>query len=332
MRSACLLAKTILTTDSRPDVETFVELASVCQDFHSVLSARKWFSKTLHEYINDQCRPYRRRPLLLATFDDGQVSESNQRSVLGLTTLHNKLFIVYELTPIIYVYTIRQPYTKLANIHIDGIENLQDIAACSINSCLYVADLVSSGVWKAKTDYKFDPWKAEVKNVRSLSVTSEGHVVVLVLSEPNARKVYIFDSNGDELSTIQLPDNILNPYYAVQAVDKSLIFCHGAGDTELHRVCEVSNEGIIGKSYGGSRGCELGQLNQPTYMALGKESQVFVADCGNGRVLLLDKQLRIQRVLLTWSRDKPRCLFYDEATAQLMVGFLAGQVEIFTLS
>jgi hypothetical protein len=146
MRSACLLAKTLLTTESRPDVQTFVTLASVCQHFHSILTLRKWFACAFQQYITVVCRPYRPRPSLLATFDDGPVRESEGESVrsqvLGLTTLDNKLFVVYFESATIYVYTRHSPYTQLTNIHVNGLKQPTDIAACSINSCLYVPDMV----------------------------------------------------------------------------------------------------------------------------------------------------------------------------------------------
>jgi hypothetical protein len=193
---------------------------------------------------------------------------------------------------------------------------------------LYVPDW-GSGVWKVKTDHKVDKWLEGVGSVRSLSVTSEGHIVVLVRSEDRYR-VDIYDTDGVKLSSLQLPPDIEAPWHVVQTVNKSFIVCHGGRDTELDRVCEVNNEGVLVKSYGGSPGSEL-RLDRPRYIALDSEERVFVADWGNDRVLLLDKQLNIQRVLLTWSSDRPCRLFYDRETTQLIVGLDSGQVEIFNL-
>jgi hypothetical protein len=52
----------------------------------------------------------------------------------------------------------------------------------------------------------------------------------------------------------------------------------------------------------------------------------------NHRVLLLDKQLNIQRVLLTYeSKRRPQRLLFDRETTQLMVGLSSGEVEVFSL-
>jgi hypothetical protein len=219
---------------------------------------------------------------------------------------------------------------------------------------LYVPDWYSC-VWKVKTDHKVDKWLEGVGSVGSLSVKSEGHIVVLeriygeddkpVRSEDGddeeradvmlsrsrtvIGRVDIYDTDGVKLSSLQLPPDIETPWHVVQTVNKSFIVCHGVSVTGLHRVCEVNNEGVRVKSYGGSPGSEL-RLDQPQYIALDSEERVFVADYNNHRVLLLDKQLNIQRVLLTWSSDWPRRLFYDRETTQLIVGLSSGRVEIFS--
>jgi hypothetical protein len=152
---------------------------------------------------------------------------------------------------------------------------------------------------------------------------------MLLWGEP---RVDIDDTLGVKLSSLQLPGEIVYPRHVIQTVNKSFIVCHGERDTDLHRVCEVNNEGVTVKSYGGLRGSDLGHLDWPRYIALDREERVFVADYGNGRILLLDKQLNIERVLLTLSHDRgPWRPFYDLVTTQLMVGLLSGQVKIFSL-
>jgi hypothetical protein len=144
-------------------------------------------------------------------------------------------------------------------------------------------------------------------------------------------RVDIYDTDGVKLASLHLPPDIRAPWHVVQTVNKSFIVCHGYSDTDLHRVCEVYNEGVIVNAYGGSRGSEL-RLGRPQYIALDSEERVFVADSDNNRVLLSDKQLNIQRVLLTWSRHcRPCRLFYDPETTQLIVGLESGQVELYSL-
>jgi hypothetical protein len=329
LNSACLLAKTLLTTDScHPD--PFVTLASVCRQFHCILTTQKWFARAFQQFLTVVCRPYRLNPPQLKKFD-GQ-----DCAVHGLTTLHNELFVVYLESHIVHVYCIQPPYTRLPDIPVTGLEDPQGIAACSISSscsCLYVLDWrfenSSHCVWEV-TDGKADKWLDDVGSIWSLSVTPEGHIVMLIRIPDLPRKVDIYDTNKVKLSSLQLPPDIDEPHHVIQTVDKSFIVCIGDESTGLNRVCEVNSKGEIGKSCGKSRGS--GQLNKPMHIAQDREERVFIADCDNDRVLLWDKRLNILHVLLTWSSGKhPRRLFFDRQTTQLIVGLESGEVEIFSL-
>jgi hypothetical protein len=329
MSSACFLAKTLFTTtDLRPDVETFVTLASVALVFRHILTERKSFARTFQRYLTDQ---YPRRPPLV-TYNDGPDynspdGQSHRRAVRGLTILDKKLFVVYRESDTINVYATQKPYTKLANILVNGLNNPGDIASCSINNCLYVADLGGGCVWKVREGKVEKRLKAG--HVQRLSVTSEGHIVMLV-SEPYG--VDVFDTDGVKLSSLLLPRDLGQPWHVVRTVNKSFIVCHTESyDSRWHRVCEVNNEGVLVKSYGESPGSKSGQLDWPRHIALDSE-RVFVAEWANGRVISLDRNLKFERVLLTLQHVHPKRLFYDREIARLMVGLSDGQVGIFSLS
>jgi len=64
-------------------------------------------------------------------------------------------------------------------------------------------------------------------------------------------------------------------------------------------------------------------VKQPWYLSLDSEGHVLVVDCNNSRILLLNSQLQLQRVLIdTNSQVKPWLptrLCYNELTSQLYV-------------
>jgi len=47
--------------------------------------------------------------------------------VMGVTTLNDKIFIVYHELPFIVVYMSQQPYTRLPNISINGLKCLNTL-------------------------------------------------------------------------------------------------------------------------------------------------------------------------------------------------------------
>jgi len=64
-----------------------------------------------------------------------RLTYTERRAVRGVTTLNDKIFVVYFELPFIVVYMSQQPYTRLPNISINGLKWPFDIAAGS--SCLY---------------------------------------------------------------------------------------------------------------------------------------------------------------------------------------------------
>jgi len=80
-------------------------------------------------------------------------------------------------------------------------------------------------------------------------------------------------------------------------------------------VSEVDVHGEVLRSFVG--------VYQPRHLSLDSEGDVLVADCYNHRILLLNSQLQLQRVLVdTNSQVKlwtPTQLCYNELTSQLYV-------------
>jgi len=61
----------------------------------------------------------------------------------------------------------------------------------------------------------------------------------------------------------------------------------------------------------------------PWYLSTDSEDHVFVVDCGNDRILLLNSKLQLQRVLVDRNSQvklwRPLQLHYNELTSQLYV-------------
>jgi len=68
---------------------------------------------------------------------------------------------------------------------------------------------------------------------------------------------------------------------------------------------------------------EFTDVNGPYYLSTTSKDDVLVADCSNDRIVLLNSQLRLERVLLDKnSQVKPlwsHILHYNERTSQLHV-------------
>jgi len=74
----------------------------------------------------------------------------------------------------------------------------------------------------------------------------------------------------------------------------------------------------------------------PEYLSTDSEDHVFVADYGNHRILLLNSQLHLERVLLDRNSQVklqlPTRLSYNKLTSQLHIVHALGSISIFSLA
>jgi len=263
-----------------------------------------------------------------------------------VTTLNDKIFVVYDELPFIVVYMSHEPYTRLPNISINGLQYPYDIAAGS--SCLYVSDPLSEVIWRVKAaDSKVDQWLSGL-GAMSVSVTSEEKLVLLVAVDLQGSveertlnyvcEIQIYSAGAVHETVIKLSPDITTPHCVVMTTRKTFIVSYGKEWHEKNRVCEVDMTGRMLKAFGSSPGEGVGQLNSPWRVSLDDEERIIVADCHNHRVLLLTKQLMLQRVLVTWHPQPhivdaggPGSLHYDSQSGQLLVGLYTGHVDIYKL-
>jgi len=268
-----------------------------------------------------------------------------QRYVAGVTTLNNKIFVVFREVPFIVVYMSQQPYTRLPNISINGLKCPTDIAAGS--RCLYVSDVGSHAIWRVKAaDSKVDQWLSGVVAV-SVSVTSEEKLVLLVVfgkqgseEERNLTwrgEIQIYSQGAVKETVIKLSRDITAPLCVVMTTRKTFIVSYGMIWHVMNRVCEVDMTGRMLKAFGSTPGDGVGQLKMPASGSLDDDERIIVADTLNDRLLLLDKQLMLQRVLVTWhpqspsDAGEPHRLHYDSHSGRLLVGLSSRHLDIYQL-
>jgi len=56
-------------------------------------------------------------------------------------------------------------------------------------------------------------------------------------------KIKEFSSVGNLLRELTLPDDVINPWHAIQLTSGQFIVCHGGLGEAVHRVCMISADG-----------------------------------------------------------------------------------------
>jgi len=246
--------------------------------------------------------------------------------VLGVTQLHDVVYMVCfsSSTIVRFNATTRE---RLTDIHIKDLKDPRDIVACEQTSRLYVPDS-RDRVWRVSADGADIKlwWTKSSTDTFRLTTLSMTSTRLLVTSLDTKQLIQLdslgdeFDSLSDELRRVQLPDD-MEPRHAVESPTTTFIVSHENKQLKQWRMSEVNVDGQVLRQFTGSR---LSPLGWTRHVVIDSHGNVFVADGNNRRILLLDAQLRLRRVIIDEQlNDKhPRRLCYIEQTGQLLVGLL----------
>jgi len=124
-------------------------------------------------------------------------------------------------------------------------------------------------------------------------------------------------AGGDELRRVRLPD-YMEPVHAVESPTGTFVVANLNTQLNQHQwqVSEVNTEGQVLRQFSGP-------LNVPVYIAVDSQGHILVTDSHNSRILLLDAQLELRRVIVDphqLNDKRPCCLCYVEQSGQLLVG------------
>lgn len=104
---------------------------------------------------------------------------------------------------------------------------------------------------------------------------------------------------------------------------------------QVDQVSEVDIAGTVLRSYGGllhGAGHILQELNWPKHLAVDSEGNVLVADRWNHRVLMLNSDLRLKRLLVGKEQvAEPEKLSFDERSGLLCVVERRSAVKLFSV-
>ena len=196
-----------------------------------------------------------------------------------------------------------------------------DMATDRLNRRLFVSDAWCDCIWKVDVDRRrSNVFLAGVGKPGRLSVMPDGRIVM-----PNQadRSLRVHDpTTGKRVSTIVLPANVERPQHAAATPHGTFVFSHGSSAADVHQLVEVTGDGVPVRVFG-CAGAGTNALRHPYHFDIDESGNIAVADYGNGRVLLLDANLKLKCVLLNRSPEPfvnvPWRLCFDKDSGRLVV-------------
>jgi len=204
------------------------------------------------------------------------------------------------------------------------------LAACPINNCLYASDwnnsvhkvhvhrVQLSGIIAVKK------WSV-ASGPRGLSVNSEHNLIVACC---RANKLQEYTTHGSLVREICLQAGVTEPWHAIQLSTGHYVVSQF---TSPGVVSVVGVDGQVVRSYGQSQSSDVGQMKNPTSLAVTKNDDILVADQYNNRILSINSSLgSIQELALSVDGGihEPRGLCLDKSRGRLHVCEFGGEHRV----
>lgn len=244
--------------------------------------------------------------------------------------MNNELYVASETD--IEVFDARaDTLDSIRKFAVKGLVQASDVQASVKHDCLYIMD-GSNGLRNEifvtdKTGKVSNKWPVE--NSGNLSITEEGTVVLTV---KDTAKIVEYSHDGHLIQEICLSEiGVQNLWHAIKLSCGNFVVSYSPRENHLVDASgiaeeETNNTNRPGISIVDSSGVILKELSnlkfhRPMYLAVDRCGSILVADCGTGRVLLLNSDLEYQRKIVTRSHgvEAPTAISLCSSTGQLLV-------------
>ena len=208
-----------------------------------------------------------------------------------MTSLGDEIYLLREKEGVdeVEVYDVVS-YRLLCCLTVPKVRSFTDMTSCKHFLCLYIADPDVECIHRVDLGVQGNSTKWPVKDRPcGLSVNAAHNLMVTC---DRVRKIKEFSPHGNLLREVTLPDDVINPWHAIQLTNGQFVVCHGGPGDQVNRVCMVSEDGgHIINSHGGQPGSNIGQYNGPIHLAVDDDEFVFVVNFYNRQVTLLSPTL-----------------------------------------
>ena len=263
------------------------------------------------------------------------IPSQGRGDVTAVTSLGNEVFVLREDSQQQVEVYDASTFTLQRYITVSGLDDCsytlgsrsRGLAACAHYKCLYVSDYIDN-IHRAELSGSNAVKKWSVgRSPGSLSVNKEHNVVVACWW---AHKIQEYTTHGALVREISLQQaGVMYPWHAVQLSTGDYVV--SGWKSTGGAVSVVGIDGRVVRHYCPSPSSDLGEMKDPTGLAVTKNDDILVADADNKRILLVNSSLSSARKLAlpvddgiqwTWG------LCLDESRGRIYVGEHGGNYRV----
>jgi|SRR6218665_458758 len=216
----------------------------------------------------------------------------DSNSVIALTFLNQKVYVIHGNSSHIQVYD-SVTLNWVSEFKLEDVDEPNELTACAVNNLLYLACRKDQTVYKAESNGSkvLLKWKTD-EDSYNLSTTKKGNVIMAGLMK---RALKEHTQHGILLRTIILKSDVgvdMNPWIALELESGNYLICHGESRARKHRVCVITSNGDVLKSFGNEKGSGVDRLFGPYHLVVDEIGNILVADCNNHRIVVLSPNLQ----------------------------------------
>jgi len=247
-------------------------------------------------------------------------------SVWAVTSLGDDVFVVRFNSQQVEVYDA-ETLTLQRHIAVHGLGTSYGLVACPNNNCLYASDYSNNNnIQRVELSGSNAVKKWFVARLPTgLSVNIAHNLVVAC---HGANKLQEYTTHGSLVREICLQSGVTNPWHAIQLSTGDYVVSQNVSPGV---VSVVGVDGQVIHSHGQSQTSDVGQMKNPTSLAVTKNDDILVADQSNNRILSINRSTGcVQELALSVDGgiQRPVGLCLDESRGRLYVGELGGQHRV----
>jgi len=242
-------------------------------------------------------------------------------SVSAVTSLGDEVFVVCDNSQQVEVYDA-ETFTLQRHITVPELGScVFGLAACDVNQCIYVSDSDNIHRVELSGSNAVKKWSV-AGGPAGLSVNKAHNLLVACYG---ANKLREYATDGSLVREICLQAGVTHPWHAVQLSTGHYVVSQYKSPGV---VCVVGVDGQVIHSYGQSQISDVGQMKNPSGLAVTKNDDILVADHLNNRILSIIRSTGCVQQLALSVDDGiqwPLGMCMDESRGRLYVGEWTGK-------